>query len=89
MLVANADDAIKSDADNNEHIIVEKPEKSKTRPFKSPRWIKNFFKWKYNPLRVGVSSLRVVVNLFRARDINNSAVESSTSDQKDNTTKKN
>ena len=33
MLVANADDdAIKSDADNNEHIIVEKPEKSTTRP---------------------------------------------------------
>ena len=29
-----------------------------------------------------------MVNLFRARDINNSAVESSTSDQKDNTTKK-
>ena len=37
MLVANADDAIKSDADNNEHIIVEKPEKSTTRPLKSPR----------------------------------------------------
>ena len=36
MLVANADDdAIKSDADNNEHIIVEKPEKSTTRPLKS------------------------------------------------------
>ena len=37
MLVVNADDAIKSDADNNEHIIVEEPEKSKKRPFKSLR----------------------------------------------------
>ena len=53
MLVANADDAIKSDADNNEHIIVGEPEKSKKRPFKSLRWT-----WKYNPLRVVISSLR-------------------------------
>ena len=37
MLVANVDDdAIKSDADNNEHIIVEKPEKSTTKALKSP-----------------------------------------------------
>ena len=86
------DDAIKSHADNNEHIIVEEPEKSKKRPFKSLRWT-----WKYNPLRVVVSSLRVVVSspirrvikFLRARGISNSAVESSTIDQKDNTTKKN
>ena len=84
------DDAIKSHADNNEHIIVGEPEKSKKRPFKSLRWM-----WKYNPLRVVVSSLRVVVSpirrvikFFRARGINNSAVESSTGDQKDNATKK-
>ena len=85
MLVANADDAIKSDADNNEHIIVGEPEKSKKRPFKSLRWM-----WKYNPLRVVVvSPIRRVIKFLRARGISNSAVESSTIDQKDNTTKKN